>query len=319
MVLDVESKVFDSTGHFVASFLHDEKARSCRDFWLSGQPSTGAQHEPPSRMALAGHDSRDLAVPHSGQIPRHCKAAEQEEGRVNKPINGADAAMRRKAMNELFAAGWTLEDMGAAWGITRERVRQIVNLDGAKIGGRTVRAIGKRMDRMANSPKHESVSIRVYGCGRARAIELNQGDSLSSSRSRAGIFRQYKTNCIRRGIPWELTFEEFCSFWDASGQWERRGRGKGKFCLARYGDSGPYALGNNYVAKNEDNASDSFLVKPKRDRKHLSARQIEVAVLLAEGLTPTQIGERLGISRATASIYSCETRQKLTVIAEDHS
>jgi DNA-binding CsgD family transcriptional regulator len=219
-------------------------------------------------------------------------------------INGADQAFRKKAMVELYRAGWILEDIGFAWGLTRERVRQIVNLDGAEVGGQTVRTIGRRMDRLAGAPKCEMASLRVYGCGRARAIELNGGVALSSSKGRAAAYRQQRSSASARGIAWNLPFEDWCAIWDASGRWALRGVGKGKYCMARYGDTGGYVLGNVYIERNEQNASDSYITKP---------RQAQVAELVH--LPTREIAERLGISPTMASQYKCQVKARLAVAA----
>lgn len=60
----------------------------------------------------------------------------------------------------------------------------------------------------------------------------------------------------RRGIEWRLSFDEWLAIWAASGQYENRGRGRGKYCMARHGDVGPYAVGNVEIIKHEQNASD---------------------------------------------------------------
>lgn len=73
------------------------------------------------------------------------------------------------------------------------------------------------------------------------------------SKSPKGRFVQQKVQAKRRGIPWELTFEEWWGIWDASGKWELRGFGAGKFCMSRYKDEGAYTKGNVIIASTEDN------------------------------------------------------------------
>jgi hypothetical protein len=60
----------------------------------------------------------------------------------------------------------------------------------------------------------------------------------------------------RRGVEWNLTFEEWLQIWNDSGKLHLRGRGKGKYCMARFNDVGPYALGNVYITTNEKNNTD---------------------------------------------------------------
>lgn len=65
--------------------------------------------------------------------------------------------------------------------------------------------------------------------------------------------------CIarKRGIDFNFTFEDWLSFWQASGHWEQRGRNKGQYVMSRYGDVGPYELGNVFIQLNADNSRDA--------------------------------------------------------------
>jgi hypothetical protein len=58
------------------------------------------------------------------------------------------------------------------------------------------------------------------------------------------LFNQQKSNAKRRGIAWQLTFEQWSQIWLDSGKWELRGRNSGQYCMSRYGDLGPYAVDN---------------------------------------------------------------------------
>jgi hypothetical protein len=57
-------------------------------------------------------------------------------------------------------------------------------------------------------------------------------------------FNQQKSNAKRRGIDWQLTFEEWRKIWADSGKLELRGRNSGQYCMSRPGDQGPYAVDN---------------------------------------------------------------------------
>ncbi len=57
-----------------------------------------------------------------------------------------------------------------------------------------------------------------------------------------------------RQIPFEFTFEEWKSVWLNSGKWEERGRGSGKYCMARFNDIGPYSVNNVYITTNNENS-----------------------------------------------------------------
>lgn len=59
-----------------------------------------------------------------------------------------------------------------------------------------------------------------------------------------GVYIRQRANARRRGIPWEFTFNTWWGVWKNSGKWEHRGMGKGKYCMARRGDLGPYSPEN---------------------------------------------------------------------------
>jgi hypothetical protein len=63
-----------------------------------------------------------------------------------------------------------------------------------------------------------------------------------STPRRAFTLQRY--NASRRGIAWQLTFEEWLELWQRSNRWARRGKRLGQYCMARKGDKGAYAIGN---------------------------------------------------------------------------
>jgi hypothetical protein len=64
-------------------------------------------------------------------------------------------------------------------------------------------------------------------------------------------FLNNKSNAKRRGVVWNLTYEEWWSLWEQ--YYHLRGRGKGKYHLCRHGDIGSYNINNCYVAPREQN------------------------------------------------------------------
>jgi hypothetical protein len=75
-----------------------------------------------------------------------------------------------------------------------------------------------------------------------------------------------RKNAARRGIDWRFTFEAWWGVWAASGLWEQRGCGRG-YCMARFGDVGPYAPDNVYICTIGQNFSDSLVAKPNALRR----------------------------------------------------
>ena len=71
-------------------------------------------------------------------------------------------------------------------------------------------------------------------------------------------YRRYidqKRNAAQRGIPFELTFEEWLKIWADSGHFHERGRNAGQYVMGRIGDRGPYAVDNVLILQHEVNDS----------------------------------------------------------------
>ncbi len=73
----------------------------------------------------------------------------------------------------------------------------------------------------------------------------------------------------KRNISFDLTFEEWYKIWLDSGRWQERGRGG--YVMARFGDKGPYAIGNVEIKHHIDNMHDTKGMKRKpRTAEHMA-------------------------------------------------
>ncbi len=73
-------------------------------------------------------------------------------------------------------------------------------------------------------------------------------------------YKKYKFqgyNAKHRGIPFEITFEEWCNIWLFSGKWEQRGKGANKYVMSRHNDIGPYKVGNVTIKSQEENSHEA--------------------------------------------------------------
>ncbi len=69
-------------------------------------------------------------------------------------------------------------------------------------------------------------------------------------------YNKQKNAARTRGIEWLFDYESWLAVWVASGHLNERGRGRGKYVMARFGDVGPYRPDNVEIVLYEKNASD---------------------------------------------------------------
>jgi hypothetical protein len=94
-------------------------------------------------------------------------------------------------------------------------------------------------------------------------------------------YLNHKACAKRRGIAFELTFEEWLDIWNRSGRFSQRGRRASEYQMARHGDVGPYAIGNVKIVTASQNIVE---IKGKKGRK-LPPRSIEHRRKISEALT----------------------------------
>jgi len=74
-------------------------------------------------------------------------------------------------------------------------------------------------------------------------------------------YTTHKSNAKRRGIEFNLTFEQWFDIWEKSGKWDERGRGANKYCMCRVGDTGSYSVNNVFIGQGKHNVSDGNIGK----------------------------------------------------------
>lgn len=75
-----------------------------------------------------------------------------------------------------------------------------------------------------------------------------------------------KGTAKRRGVPFNITFEEWWAMWEP--YWDKRGVGKDKYAMCRFNDTGAYEIGNVYIDTYGNNSRlAAVLQKQKQDPK----------------------------------------------------
>ena len=80
-------------------------------------------------------------------------------------------------------------------------------------------------------------------------------------------FKHHQGSAKQRGIPFLLTFEDWCGIWFASGHWEERGRRRGQYVMARFMDRGAYERGNVRICSVGENTEEMRSALPPRTKR----------------------------------------------------
>ena len=86
-------------------------------------------------------------------------------------------------------------------------------------------------------------------------------------------FYQHKADASNRRIEWLLTFDDWLKVWQDSGLLDQRGSRKGQYCVARFGDTGPYAVWNVKIILHSDNVSEGQKGKAKSEETKQKMRK----------------------------------------------
>lgn len=69
-------------------------------------------------------------------------------------------------------------------------------------------------------------------------------------------YLQQRASAKYRGVEFKLTFDEWCTWWLATGHVDERGKCRGQWVMARPNDEGPYELGNLRCQLAEENVAE---------------------------------------------------------------
>lgn len=216
-------------------------------------PSTKLMLEVLQRLAGEGKCYAEAAA-HAGVSYHYVASFSRRFGvkfRKNKRGPKPSIANERSFdMRLMYESGKTLHEIGQQYGITRERVRQILTRDfgiRAKDGGKAEQG---RVRRRNKAKSRDERSQKAWGCSfrQYRKILKHPGKPTYA-------YASQRRNARERGIAWELSLYQWWKVWEHSGHWDERGRGRG-YQMCRLNDVGPYAVDNVYIATGADNMRD---------------------------------------------------------------
>ena len=184
-------------------------------------------------------------------------------------------AQRDQDMCQLYRSGKTVQEIGDLYGVTRERVRQIIKpygLDGYS-GGASVTAEANRKAREAKrNASREARAQAVYGCSYAELMRINMGMQLTDHGSPAYFYFRDGCNAKKAGYILELSLPEWIAIYEKAGGVWNRGRFIDGLVLGRKDKALGYTADNLHVVTLAENSRDTQLQKSRR-----SAEQREAA------------------------------------------
>lgn len=153
----------------------------------------------------------------------------------------------------LYASGVTLREIGSRYGVCKERMRQVIkqfNLGDSASCGAAKRGLENRKKHEAAVEKRH---LDRWGFSKKERREQEAFYRKLGKQSPYRAYSQQKKNAHGRSIEWGLTFSQWLHLWGH--HLLERGAKSGGLVMCRYGDCGPYRLGNVYIATANHNHS----------------------------------------------------------------
>jgi hypothetical protein len=102
-------------------------------------------------------------------------------------------------------------------------------------------------------------------------------------------YNMQRRNARERGIGWHITLWDWWAFWQRSGKWHLRGRGRG-YMMCRVADAGGYEPGNIYIATGVHNGT----IQPNNPYRIGHPRHAEVMAAMVAKLRARRADRRGG-------------------------
>lgn len=113
---------------------------------------------------------------------------------------------------------------------------------------------------------NERQTVAAFGMTSAELNLLAPGVPLHSQEHPKRRYISHRNNAKMRGIEWQFTFITWWAKWGESGKWNQRGMGADRYCMARFGDVGPYSPDNVRIATHRENLLEGYQSSPWTER-----------------------------------------------------
>lgn len=180
---------------------------------------------------------------------KHVKANKIDVVHAATKLPGITDTGRANKIAAMYKQGLTLAKIGTQFGLTRERVRQILRKHGV-LKSDSPRPKMAALKRQRLDASREAQCLEKYGHPLDVVAQLRQDGVL------AAFLNQKKASHIR-GIDWNLDFQTWLAIWQLSGKLHLRGRGIGKYVMSRVRDDGGYELGNVHIQLATENSREA--------------------------------------------------------------
>ena len=217
------------------------------------------------------------------QIAKQAVAARDKKRKSNYIPTGLPRGLPSKVntadATKLYKAGKTLQEIGTHFGVSRERIRQIMEEENEVSAqeNRAMRALLRTPIKLARKKKKEDATerrcLKAWGMSKEQYFEIEKRYGHNGAAgSPLTQYAQQQSTAKMRSIAWKLTFPEWWKIWQDSGHYSERGRGGNRYAMCRFGDTGAYKVGNVEIITNAQNAADQWISGKKR--KPLSKKRI---------------------------------------------
>lgn len=156
-------------------------------------------------------------------------------------------------MAALHKSGMSIGEVAKKYGVRKTAIIQRLERSGLRIypiadrSGGAGLAVAMRV--AARIAALDARSLAKWGCTHEQYLMLRR------MRKPTRAYQCHERNARHRGIGWEFNLWQWWAVWQESGHWPHRGAGQG-YVMCRYGDVGPYAAGNIFIAPGIINCSD---------------------------------------------------------------
>lgn len=170
---------------------------------------------------------------------------------------------RDEKIIEMYQSGVTLQEVGDQFGFTKEWVRQILlkhGIDKMTGGNFLLSRVRKNLKAINLNKKRDERAMEYYGCSHKEKQMLLKRYGTDTK----ALYIRQRESSRNRKISWQITFPEWVEAWMSSGHWKKRGRGHGKYVMARHLDAGPYEVENIKIILADENNSEWYENRKQR-------------------------------------------------------